>query len=458
MRSDQKDYQMLAEAYTTVQGREQLDEVLGFGTGGIGDKLVSKAGMLAPNKAGKAGARIQTQQFVKQHIMPVFSQLTQQLGDNDQVDAGQVMDIIGNAYGVDPDQIKTFSKFQPGQAVKVKDARNMLFPAAGEAAGIKASGRYAANSGAAGGYTPMQGGGQTVAGGGQPVAGGGQPVAGGGQIKNPRGNGVAPAGGETEVQSGSENPSVLKKIGSGVGNLIGGFAGGIAGGTKKSFDYVNNMGKEDLAKSNSGNSGGSNQQQQSDQQQQQQSDQQQQQQSDQQQQQQGGQERADPKDLPTMDDLAKIPGESDKTPGEDVEEVEAEPITPGTTEPSVGDNITQTNVIDAGDQQQQAQVDQKGEIEPTVITPPAPKSEDQSEISGALNNFGNAVAAGAEDKISEYVTRIKNGEDVNVVTNGLPPAMKAEVEKRASQSQLPLKEYNTPLGGVGFMSKRWGNF
>ena len=449
MKNDQKDYQLLAEAYATVQEQEQLDELFGFGTGGMGDKLAKKFSPLAPNMAGKAGARVQTQQFVKQHIMPVFSQLTQQLGNNDQVDVGQVMDIIGNAYGVDPDQIKTFSKFQPGQTVKVKDARNLLFPAAGEAAGIKASGRYAANSGAAGGYTPMQGGGQTVAGGGQPVAGGGQPVAGGGQpvagggqIKNPRGNGVAPAGGETEVQSGSENPSVLKKIGSGVGNLIDGFSGGIAGGTKKSFDYVNNMGKEDLAKSNSGNSGGSNQQQQSDQQQQQQ----------------GGQERADPKDLPTMDDLAKIPGESDKTPGEDVEEVEAEPITPGTTEPSVGDNITQTNVIDAGDQQQQAQVDQKGEIEPTVITPPAPKSEDQSEISGALNNFGNAVAAGAEDKISEYVTRIKNGEDVNVVTNGLPPAMKAEVEKRASQSQLPLKEYNTPLGGVGFMSKRWGNF
>ena len=389
MRHDQKDYQMLAEAYTTVQEREQLDEVLGFGTGGIGDKLVSKAGMLAPNKAGKAGARIQTQQFVKQHIMPVFSQLTQQLGDDDPVDAGQVMDIIGNAYGVDPDQIKTFSKFQPGQTVKVKDARNMLFPAAGEAAGIKATYRYAANSGAAGGYTPMQG--------------GGQPVAGGGQIKNPRGSGVAPTDGETKVQSGSENPSVLKKIGSGVGNLIGGFAGGVTGGAKKSFDYVNNMGKEDLAKSNSGNSG--------------KSDQQQQQQGDQQQQQQGDQERADPKDLPPLDDLLK---------GNPSDVIEPEVI--DNSDDSSGDENTQSlGVPGDGDVTKKAsvdmqqnpppppaptppgQIDQKGEITPTVITPPAPKSEE-------------------------------------------------EEEENQNQLKLPLKEYSTPLGGVGFMSKRWGKF
>ena len=431
MRTDQKEYQMLAEAYATIQEREQVDEMLGFGTGGMGDKFLRQLPTLAPNKAGKADARIQTAEFIKQRVMPKFNTVIQGKKEGDLVDVGQVMDVVGNAYQVDPDQIPTFQKYQPGSQMKVADARKLIFPAATDAAAVEASERYAAGNNRQGGYTPMQGGGQ--AGGGQAAAGGGQAAAGGGQasggIKAPRG---------TEAQPVPSDPTFAQKLGSGVGKFFKGAVAGAAGTTgaaKGAFDRTKNF-----------VAGGQEQQNGQEQQDSQE--------------QQNGQERADPEGLPSMEDLAK---------GNQAEVVEPEVIDNG----GEGENTQSLGMPGDGDKTQETSVDmqqnqsQGNEINPTVITPPPPKTDDQSGISDSLKGFGDAVAAGAEDKISEYVTRIQNGEDVNTVTDGLPPAMKAEVEKRASQSQgenpdqlqLPLKEqYIRPLGGCGFMSKRWGKF
>ena len=96
---------------------------------------------------------------------------------------------------------------------------------------------------------------------------------------------------------------------------------------------------------------------------------------------------------------------------DEVEEVEAEPIEAGETEPSTGDGV-QTNVIDVGDQNP---AQRKNEIKPTVVTPPAPNNQKQ-----------------------------------------LPNKQKQLPNK---QKQLPLKEqHNNILGGCGFMSNKWGKF
>lgn len=123
---------------------------------------------------------------------------------------------------------------------------------------------------------------------------------------------------------------------------------------------------------------------------------------------------------PSMQDLAKTNvdngNEVVSTPvatDDDVEEVEAEPIEAGETEPSTGDGV-QTNVIDVGDQNP-AQT--KNEIKPTVVTPPAPNAQSTPQTPNNQKQLPN------------------------------------------KQKQLPLKEqHNNILGGCGFMSNKWGKF
>ena len=398
MRSDQKDYQLLAEAYANVQEQEQLDEFAGFGTGGVGDKFLKRmptfSKFLPGNMAGKANARVDTASFVKQNIEPVFDKITQTLGDRDQVDLGQVADIVGNAYGVDPDSLKTFSKYQQnGQitgTLPVSQARDLLFPAAADATGVAAARRYPQKQNGAGGYTPVNQQAQTT-----PQQAQTTP-----QQPGPDENGAwsQPRDGIAKT-IGKFGLNAAKKLGGAAVNKMRDFNADMKADAQKATD-ANNVADAEAQKQKEADQYAAIMSKQDGKP--------------------GNEQTVEtpppppptvtPPAPPAVDNLAKIPGESDITPGEGVEEVEAEPITPGTTEPSVGDNITQTNVVDAGDQQQQTQVDQKGEIEPTVITPPAPKSEE-------------------------------------------------EEEENQNQQQLPLKEqYKRPLGGCGFMRNTWGTF